>query len=49
MKNHVLLLVLLHSISLAQILLQPNISLLSASDASLSSDPKLTKAVLYIL
>ena len=49
MKNHVLLLVLLQIISFAQILPPSNISLLFTTDVSLTSDPKLAKAALYIL
>lgn len=44
-----LLLALIQTISLAQILAPANLSLLSATDASLASDPKLARAVIYIL
>lgn len=49
MKNSMLLLALLQTITFSQILLTSNISLLSATDASLSSDPKLARAALYII
>lgn len=49
MKNSVLLLALIQTISFAQILLPANLSLQSATDASLASDPRLPRVALYIL
>lgn len=49
MKNPVLLLPLIQTIILAQILVPPNLSLLSATDPSVTSDPKLAKVAIYIL
>lgn len=49
MKNSMLLLALFQAITFSQILLPSNLSLLSATDASLSNDPKLARAALYIL